>query len=166
MNPILRLFQYLQDQPGSIGIRESIWVYPIIESAHVLGMCLFLGLIVMMDLRLVSATMRSVRVTEVQRRLFPWQMAGLTIMVASGLLLVLSDPMRFYGNVFFRVKVVLLALAALNATAFHSTIYRRVAEWDHQAVPPARVRAAGAFSLLLWIGIVVCGRMIAYDWFD
>jgi hypothetical protein len=163
---ILEVFQYVQGLPVSIGIRESLWVYPVIESAHVLGLCLFLGLVAMMDLRLVNATMRSTRVTEVQQRLFPWQMAGFAVMVVSGLLLVLSEPMRFYGNIFFRVKLVLLALAAMNAFAFHTTVYRRAAEWEDRAVPPTAVRLAGTFSLLLWAAIVVCGRMIAYNWFD
>lgn len=152
--------------PASVGIRESVWIYPIIETTHVLGMCVFLGFVVMMDLRLVSATMRSAPVTEVQQRLFPWQMLGLAIMVLSGALLVLSEPLRFYGNIFFRVKVVLLVLAVVNAMTFHTTIYKRVAVWDRDAVPPAGARLAGVVSIVIWAAIVVCGRMIAYNWFN
>lgn len=162
---LLHLFEAAQELPVSIAIRESLWVYPLVETAHVLGMCLFLGLVAMMDLRLVSATMRMAPVTEVQQRLFPWQMAGLAIMASSGLLLLLSDPLRFYGNPFFHAKVVLLILAVVNAMAFHLTVYRRVAEWDAQPVPPMPARLAGACSLLLWAGIVTSGRMIAYNWF-
>lgn len=163
---ILSLFQRVQAMPASIAIRESIWLYPVIESAHVLGMCVFLGFIVMMDLRLVSATMRSAPVTEVQQRLFPWQMAGLVVMVVSGTLLVFTEPMRFYYNPFARVKLVLLVLAGINALAFHWGPYRRVAEWDHQAVPPGQVRLAGVASIVLWAAIVTCGRLIAYNWFN
>ncbi len=162
---LLHLFEVVQELPVSIAIRESLWVYPIIETAHVLGMCLFLGLVAMMDLRLVSATMRTAPVTEVQQRLFPWQMAGLAVMVSSGLLLVLSEPLRFYSNPFFQAKVILLILSVVNALTFHLTIYKRVAEWDTQPVPPLQVRMAGAISLVLWAGIVTAGRMIAYNWF-
>lgn len=162
---LLHLFEAAQELPVSIAIRESLWVYPVIETAHVLGLCLFLGLVVMMDLRLVSATMRTTPVTEVQQRLFPWQMAGLAVMVSSGLLLVLSEPLRFYGNPFFQAKVVLLILAVVNAAAFHLTVYTRVAEWDVRPVPPMGARLAGACSLLLWAGVVTAGRMIAYNWF-
>jgi len=162
---ILHVFQVVQDWPISIAIRESIWLYPLVETAHVLGMCLFLGFVAMMDLRLVSATMRTAAMTEVQQRLFPWQMVGLAIMVSSGLILLLSEPLRFYGNPFFRIKLVLLALAFVNAMTFHFTIYRRVAEWDSRPVPPLPARLAGVFSLLLWAGIVTAGRMIAYNWF-
>src|SRR5580765_5780430 len=99
---ILSLFQHVQAWPTSIAIRESIWLYPVIESVHVLGMCVFLGFVVRMDLRLVSATMRSAPVTEVQTRLCPWQMAGLMVMVISGAMLVYTEPMRFYYNPFAR----------------------------------------------------------------
>jgi hypothetical protein len=162
---IRTLFQGVQDLPASLALRESLWVYPIVETTHVLGICLFLGLVLMMDLRLVGATLRTVPVSDVQQRLFPWQMAGLAVMVGSGLLLVLSEPLRFYGNPFFRAKVVLLALTVVNAATFHLTVYRRVAEWDLQPVPPPAVRLAGACSLALWTGVVTAGRMIAYNWF-
>ena len=67
---------------------------------------------------------------------------------------------------FFRVKVAMLLMSGLNVLVFHSTIYRTVAAWDLDAVPPLRARMAGGLSLALWAGIVVAGRMIAYSWFD
>lgn len=162
---LLRLFETVQAMPASIAIRESRYVYPVIESTHVLSLCLFLGLVTMMDLRLVSATMRSAPVTAVQRRLFPWQMAGWVLMAVTGVLLVFTEPLRFYDNVFFRVKMVLLALAGTNMAVFHLGVYRRVGEWDSQPVPPVSARVAGALSIVAFSGIVVCGRLIAYNWF-
>ena len=76
------------------------------------------------------------------------------------------DPLRYYGNVFFRVKLVLLALAGLNALAFHLTTYRRAERWDEDPQVTATARLAGAVSLLLWSAIIVSGRLIAYNWFD
>lgn len=162
---LLHLFRVVQDLPVSVAIRESLWFYPIIETTHVLSLCLFLGLVTMMDLRLVSATLRTASVTEVQQRLFPWQMVGLALMTVSGLLLLLSEPLRFYDNPFFRAKVILLVLAIANAAAFHTGVYTRVAQWDTQPVPPVAARVAGGLSILLWVGVVTAGRMIAYNWF-
>lgn len=162
---LLRLFEAVQAMPSSLAIRESIYLYPVIESVHVLSTCLFLGLVTMMDLRLVSATLRSAPLTDVQHRLFPWQMVGLALMMVSGGLLVYTEPLRFYSNIFFQVKMVLLLLAGLNMLVFHTGVYRRVAEWDHHEVFPGSARAAGALSMILFSGIVVCGRMIAYNWF-
>ena len=162
---LFRLFEAVEAMPSSVAIRESLYLYPVIEGVHVLSTCIFFGLVAMMDLRLVSATLRSAAVTEVQQRLFPWQMFGFALMAVSGVILVFAEPLRFYSNIFFQVKMVLLALAGLNMFIFHTGVYQRVAEWDHHEVPPGRARLAGAVSLMLFSGVVVCGRMIAYNWF-
>lgn len=162
---LLRLFETVQAMPASLAIRESRYLYPVIESVHVLSLCLFLGLVTMMDLRLVSATMRSAPVTEVQQRLFPWQMLGLAMMAVSGVLLVFTEPLRFYGNIFFWMKMALLVLAGLNMVVFHAGVYQRVADWDAHPVPPTSARIAGGLSLILFAGVVICGRLIAYNWY-
>jgi Family of unknown function (DUF6644) len=158
--------EWLASTPGSIALHESLWGYPIVESAHVLTMCLFLGMIVMLDLRLLSLTMKRVPVSQVAGRLLPWARAGFVVMVVTGALLFYAIPVRAFHSIFFRLKVVMLIFAGLNAWVFHSTVFRRVAEWDLDPVLPRRARMAGAASLLLWTGIVVAGRMIAYNWFD
>jgi hypothetical protein len=163
---LLGLCQWLEKTPGSIALHESLWVYPIVESVHVLTLSLFLGTAVMLDLRLLGLTMRRVPVSEVARQLLPWTAAGFALMVLTGALLFYAIPVRTYLNVFFRVKVVMLILASLNAWVFHATVYRRVAEWDLDPVTPKSARLAAGLSLVLWAGIVVAGRMIAYNWFD
>ena len=88
-------------------------------------------------------------------------------MVVSGLLLFFAIPLRTYHNVFFRLKAVLLILAALNAWVFHNGgMYRRLAEWDAAVATPRAAKIAGAASLALWVAIIFSGRMIAYNWFD
>jgi hypothetical protein len=163
---LLSFCEWLANTPGSIALHESAWGYPLIESVHVLALCLFLGLAVMLDFRLLGLTMRRVPVSEVAGRLLPWTIAGFLIMIISGALLFYGIPVRTYQNIFFRIKVVLLVLSGLNACVFHSTVYRKVAQWDLQPVPPPRARIAGALSILFWAGIVAAGRMIAYNWFD
>jgi Family of unknown function (DUF6644) len=120
----------------------------------------------MLDLRLLSLTMRSVPVSQVAGRLLPWARAGFVVMVITGALLFYAIPVRAFHNIFFRIKVVLLILAGINVWVFHSTVFRSVAEWDLDPVLPKRARMAGAVSLVLWASIVVAGRMIAYNWFD
>ena len=141
-------------------------MYPIVESVHVLALCLFLGLAVMLDLRLLGVTMRSSPVSEFMERLLPWTAAGFVLMVISGALLFYAIPVRTYQNIFFRIKVVMLILSGLNVWVFHSGVYARMAEWDLDPVPPRRARVAAGLSLALWAGIVIAGRMIAYNWFD
>ena len=163
---LLAFFEQLAESPWSAGIHESEIAYSIIESMHVWSMCLFFGLTVMFDLRLLGWTMRKVPVSEFARRLLPWTIAGFVVMVISGVLLFYAIPVRSYQNIFFRFKVILMLLAGLNVWIFHSRVYPKVATWDLSEVPPRAARVAGALSLVLWISVVVSGRMIAYNWFD
>ena len=163
---MLGFCQWLESTEWSVALHESIWGYPIVESIHVLTLCLFLGLAIMLDLRLMGVTLKSVPVSEVSSRLLPWTISGFAVMVVTGALLFYAIPVKTYLNIFFRIKVILLLLAGLNVAVFHRTIDRQRGAWDRDPIPPFRARLAGGVSLVLWAGIVVAGRMIAYNWFD
>jgi hypothetical protein len=157
-------FEWLNEFPSSIAIRESLYGYPILLTSHVVTMCLFAGLILMMDLRLVGLAYADAPVSQVQKRLFPWQMVGMALSSITGLLLFYSQPMRFYGKVFFWVKIVLMGLAGINALAFHYGTYKSVASWDSSASIPFPAKVAGAVSIVVWSGVIVFGRLVAYDY--
>jgi hypothetical protein len=163
---VLGFFQRMGDSSWSTGLHESRYAYDLIESVHVWALCLFFGLAVLFDFRLLGWTMRSVPVSEVARRLLPWTAGGFVVMVISGTLLFSAIPLRSYQNIFFRAKMIMLLLAGLNVWIFHSGIYRRVTTWDLETRAPKAARVAGALSLILWVCIVLSGRMIAYNWFD
>jgi hypothetical protein len=163
---LLAFCQWLAETNGSIALHESLYMYPLIESAHVLTLCLFVGMAAMLDLRLVGWSFRRVPVSELSQRLLPWMAVGFTIMVITGLLLFYAIPIRSYQSIWFRIKVVMLVLAGLNAWVFHARVYQRVETWNLDPVPPRPARIAGAASLLLWALIIIFGRMIAYNWFD
>ena len=163
---LLNFFRRMGDSSWSTGLHESRYAYDLIESVHVWALCLFFGLAVMFDLRLLGWTMRSIPVSEVARRLLPWTAVGFVVMVISGALLFSAIPLRSYQNIFFRAKMIMLVLAGLNVWIFHSGVYRRVTTWDLDRITPKAARVAGALSLVLWICIVLSGRMIAYNWFD
>ena len=157
------VFEWLEAMPMSTALRESIFGYPILLTSHVVSMCLIAGLLVMMDLRLTGVGNLHTPVSHIQNRLFKWQMLGLAMSVVSGGLLFYGQPMRFYGNFWFWTKNLLLLLALANAMYFHRTIYRSVAQWDNDPVPPVPARVAGALGLVLWAAVIVTGRMIAYS---
>src|SRR3712207_2467501 len=115
---LLPFFQWLEATAGSVAIRESLLLYPIIETTHVLMLCLFLGMIALLDLRLLGLGLRGVPVSHVAGRLLPWAFAGFALMAASGMLLFYSGPVRASGNIFFRIKMGLLILTAINALLF------------------------------------------------
>jgi len=157
--------KWLEATGGSIALRESILVYPLVETTHVLSLTIFFGLIALMDLRLIGVGLRGVPVSQIVSRLQPIGVGGFVVMVISGLLLFYSGPMRAYQNVFFRVKLLLIVLAGLNAMLFHWTVFRQIDHWDNDEKPPGRARMAGALSLVFWSGVIICGRMQAYKWF-
>lgn len=163
---IQAFLEWLGRTPWSVALLESLYVWPLLESAHVLTLAVFLGTAAMNDLRLLGLTLRHVPVPEVTGRLLRWTRGAFIVMAVTGLLLFYSNPVRYYHNIFFRVKVVLLIGAGLNAWLFHGRIHRRVAKWQLDTVPPRAARLAGAVSLGVWAAIVIAGRMIAYNWFD
>lgn len=158
------LFEWLDALPSSIALRESDYGYAAMLSSHVVAMCLFAGLIVMMDVRLVGIGNTHASVSQIQKRLFPWQMLAMALSAISGGLLLYAQPMRYYGKVFFWTKIALLGLAGVNALIFHVTTYRSVAEWDNDPVAPFGAKLAGGLSIALWAGVVVFGRLTAYPW--
>jgi hypothetical protein len=163
---LLSFMEWLASTQWSIALHESLYLYSLIETTHVLTLGLFVGLTVIFDLRLLGLTLRRVPVSEMTARLLPWSKAGFIVMVVTGLLLFYAIPVRTFQSIFFRVKVAMLLLAGLNVWLFHSRVERRVVDWDLAPVPPLAARVAAVVSLVLWAGIVVAGRMIAYNWFD
>jgi hypothetical protein len=143
-------------------------MFLIVLTVHVLTLTVFVGTAVMIDLRFLGMTMSRVPVSEVVARLLPWTAGGFLVMVASGALLFYAAPLVRYENLFFRFKMGTLVLALVNAWVFHRTVYRRVADWDLDPVPPRQVRVAGGLSLVLWAVVITAGRMMAYQgyWFD
>ena len=157
------LFEWVDAFPSSIALRESLYAFPVLLTIHLVSLAAFAGLVVMMDLRLVGVAYRGTPFSQVQARLFPWQMVGMAVTSLAGLLLLYMQPMRYFGKVLYWIKIVLIVLAGANALLFHLTTYRSVAKWD-TAGPPHRARVAGVLSLAMWACIVAFGRLTAYDW--
>jgi hypothetical protein len=163
---LLWLCEWLAGTRASIALHESQYAYPLVESTHVLTLMLFVGLVAMLDLRLLGVALRGVPVSSVTGRLLPWAIAGFVVMVVTGLLLFYAIPVRTYQSIFFRIKVVMLLFAAVNIGVFHRRVQPTIGQWDTHVRTPRGARAAAAISLALWAGVIVAGRMIAYNWFD
>jgi hypothetical protein len=164
---LFRFCEWLAATPGSIAFHESRYMYLIVLSVHVLALCLFVGTAAIVDLRLLGLTLRGVRVSEIMTQLLPWTSAGFLVMITSGALLFYAAPLMRYQNIFFRAKMATLIVAGLNVLVFHKTVYRKVAEWDLDPVPPRAARVVGGLALVLWASLIMLGRMIPYQvyWF-
>jgi hypothetical protein len=159
---LLEICQWIENTPLGVEIRESIWWFPLLNLGHLLAMAVSAGTIAFVDLRLLGLGLRRAPVSQVAGQLLPWTWAGFVVLFITGSLLIVSEAVLLYGNAAFRIKVVLLLVAGLNVLIFHTTVYRKVAEWDLAPVAPLRARIAGSVSLFCWVGLIAAGRTIPY----
>lgn len=155
------ILQQLAGLPIAAAVRTSPWLYPLLETVHVIGLGLVFGGIAALDLRLLGLH-PDLPVRRLSVHLLPWVWAGFLLNAASGSLLFLSDAVAFAANRAFQVKMALLIVAGLNTFWFQHRIYRTVDGWDRDQPPPASARVASTLSLVLWVAIITAGRMIAY----
>lgn len=158
--------EWLGSTPWSVGLLESFWMWPLLESTHTLSIAFFVGLAMAMDLRLMGVTFGGIRITDFTNRLLPLVRWGFGLTMVTGVIVFYSNPLRYYHNMFFRFKMALLVVAGLNIAYFHFRTHKRVAEWDQAPKPPIPARTAGAVSFVVWSFIIIFGRLIAYNWFD
>jgi hypothetical protein len=159
---MLPLCKWLEQTSVGAAVRESLWLFPAIETLHLLGMAALVGTIAVFNLRLLGWMMRRERVSELALRLLPWSWAGFAVQVVTGALLFASEAVKVYSNPAFRVKMILIFLAGVHALIFHVTVYGDVATWDDSEVLPAGARVAGFISMVIWVGIVAAGRFIGF----
>ncbi|MGD0677299.1 MAG: DUF6644 family protein [Polyangiaceae bacterium] len=152
----------LQDTDWATAIRESGSLFPWVESVHVLALTLVVGSISVVDLRLLGWASRERPVRRVLGDVLPCTWIAFAIATVSGGLLFSSNALTYAHNPFFRVKIVALLALGVNAAVFGQLTSRGIDGWDVAPRPPLRVRASGAFSLVLWIGVVLCGRWIGF----
>jgi hypothetical protein len=160
---ILGLCQWIESTPVANGIREGLWWFPFIETIHTLGIILVAGTILILDLRLLGVIFRKQSVSDIAQQVLPLTWSGFAVMLISGSFLFCPEAVKCYQSTFFRIKLVLLLLAGLNALAFHFTIYRNVTTWGDRPVPPLRARLAGLLSITFWIAIIAAGRALGYE---
>lgn len=161
----MSLASLLHDLEGTAvatAVRESTWLFPTIETVHVLCIVLVVGTIMIVDLRLLNLASRRRPVSAVIREMLPWTWVAFGCAVATGSLLFSSNAVKYSQNLPFRVKMLLLVLAGLNMAVFHLGTYRRIHLWDREAMIPTGARIAGIISLLIWIGVVSLGRWIGF----
>ena len=142
-------------------MRESLWAYPSVEIVHIVGFAMLVGAVAVFDLRVLGLRKR-LAVTELAKLALPWALGALLLIVPSGLLMFSAHASDFLDSRVFLLKMLLLFTAACNAVFFHVGPYQSVDRWDtHRPAPPA-AKASAAASLVLWIGVIACGRLLAY----
>jgi hypothetical protein len=159
------LITKLADTPWSIGLHESLYMYAITESTHVMSIMLFVGTIAMVDLRLLGVSFSQVPVSHMLSRMLPWTIFGFCLLVITGGMLFLAIPIRTYHSFWFRLKCLMILVAAINIAVFTFKVERDKAKWDLGPVS-RNSKICALISLSAWACVIVFGRLIAYNWFD
>lgn len=152
---------YLGDSQLGSAMRSELWLYPIVEVVHILGFVVLVGSIVMFDLRVLGLS-RDIPVTALARHLLTWGVAALLLIVPAGLMMFSAHPHDFASNSVFILKLCLIGTAGLNAALFHVGVFRSVAQWNTGAAAPGIAKIQAMLSIMLWITVVLCGRLLAY----
>jgi hypothetical protein len=146
-------------------MRQWLWLYPSVEVVHLVGIALLFGSIVVLDLRLLGLS-RHIPVRMLARHVLPWTAASFLLIIPSGLLMFMAHASEFVESEVFILKLLLIMAAGLNAALFHTITFRTADVWDTEEMrklpPPPSARLAGALSLVLWISVIACGRLLAY----
>ncbi len=167
MNELLVQFaEWVYTTDASRGIHESFYLYNWIETTHVLTLMICLGMLFFIDMRMLGLAMTNVPASQIAARLNIPMMIGFVIMFITGILLWYAVPVRTTQSLWFRIKMLLLVAAAINAYLFHRQMKASVSSWDTDRRAPKRLRISAALSLAFWAGVITTGRLIAYDWYD
>ncbi len=170
------LFEWIQNVPGAVDgdpftswsaqLAGSLHLWALIEGTHIVSLMLFAGTIFVVDLRMLGLLFRDVPVSAVNDRVLPLTIAGFVLVMATGILLFLSNPLQYYHSVWFRGKVIFLVLAAANIAWFHLRVQKSQPDWDAAAGPPAKVKLAAVVSLASWALVILFGRFTALSVFE
>lgn len=159
---MLEFCQWLDQKAVGSGIRQSVWLFPALETIHLLGMAALVATITALDLRLMGVAARQQPVSKMAARLIPWAWLAFAVQVVTGVLLFSSEAVKIYGNPAFRLKMLLLLLAGGQALIFQTLVSSKLPAWDDRPSLPFAAKIIGVSSMLLWLGVVTAGRFIGF----
>jgi hypothetical protein len=159
---VAALLKTLEDSGLASRIRDSVFLFPLIESTHVIGLALVFGTIAIIDLRLlgIASTQRSFQ--RMASDILKWTWGAFALTALTGSLMFITNASVYYHNSYFRTKMLLLALSGANMLMFELTAGRRVRDWDQAPSAPGAGKAAALLSLAMWIGIICMGRLTGF----
>ena len=156
------IWESIEYSPVGIAIAESTWMFPTLETLHVIFFVTVLGTIAIVDLRLIGVASRGHRVSLLAKDLLPWTWGAFAFAALTGGLLFVSKASTYVGNPYFLWKMFTLVLAGVNMMYFHLTTWRTVDHWEKDPSFPFTAKLAGWLSLVFWLAVVFFGRAIGF----
>ena len=155
--------EWLSQTPFSLAIQTHLWVIPAIQSIHIVGIGVVVGSVFMIDLRVLGWAGRDQSLLETIDRFGPWLSWALCVLLVTGALMVVGEPARELLAFSFWFKMFLVATGTLIATVFQMAVRRNEPHWEESVVKRRATKWLAVLTLLIWVGIIILGRLIAYD---
>ena len=155
------IWSWLESSGIAVAMREWTWLYPIIEIAHIIGFVVLVGAAFSFDLRLLGVS-SGLPVTHLAHHLLRWSRVSLLVVVPTGFLMFMTNATKMAGNPVFRIKLILIVLAGINALVFRLWTSNSVERWNVNEPSPLAAKLSAVFSLVAWSAVISCGRLIAF----
>ena len=156
------ILEWLQGTGFATRIRDSLILFPLLEAVHVIGLALVFGTIAIIDLRLLGLASTARSFQRMASDIMSWTWGAFALTALTGVLMFVTNATVYFHNVYFRAKIGLLVLAAINVLVFELTARRTIREWDRAPAAPRAGRAVAALSLVIWVAVIFTGRMIGF----
>jgi len=152
---------WLESREISYRIGES-WLFPFLESIHVLSACMVVGAILMLDLRLLGLAANRYGIERFAKELVPWSIGAFVVALMTGVGMFIVRTIGYLDNAAFQVKLILLLLAGINMLVFHFGVFRSVSNWGESKAIPRAAKISAFLSLIFWVGVMLAGRWIGH----
>jgi hypothetical protein len=159
---IAAFLKWLEASGLASRIRDSLFLFPLLESIHVFGLALVFGTIAIIDLRLLGIASTERPFERMASDILKWTWAAFTLTAVTGALMFTTNATVYYHNFYFRTKMLLLVLTGVNMLVFELTVGRTIHRWDKAPSAPRAGKAVAALSLIMWIGVIFMGRLIGF----
>ena len=156
--------EWLSTTLPSVFIQEhNAWAIPTIQSIHIVGLAMVMGSVLIIDLRILGWAGMDQTLRQTTSRFGPWLTASLWLLLATGMLMVIGEPVRELVTLSFWLKMTLVATGALVAAIFQKTLRQHEQHWEDTLVHRRSIKTLAILTFLIWVCIIVLGRLIAYD---
>jgi hypothetical protein len=155
---------WLANTPLSKILQDQSWVVPTSQSIHILAVSIVFGSACMLNLRLLGVGHSGRSVSQLSNTLVPWMWRGLAVLLFTGFIQTVAEPVRQFVTPMFWTKMMLIIVVATMTVLYAKAVRRNAPVWDAASSRPARAKVFAILSTLLWLAIIVCGRFIAYTW--
>ncbi len=155
------IWSWLEASGIAVAMRDWTWLYPIVEIAHIIGFVVLVGAAFLFDLRLLGVS-RGLPVIHLARHLLRWSRVSIFVVVPTGFLMFMTNAPKMAENPVFRIKLILIVLAGINALVFRFWTSSSVEHWNVNESSPLAAKLSAVFSLVTWSAVISCGRLIAF----